>query len=155
MDTLTWMHKHKFIHEVQCVTARNNKKSKFYPLTGKTGGIISPIRFKHTFYCKKVKEYLENKAGNVELEYTPEETKFAQKRIDVALIENDTLTAYEISLSFDNLIDNIEKCNLMNAKKIIIVCESKPDKIKAQNKVSKSKKFISQNIEFKLISNFM
>ena len=113
--------------------------------------IINPARFKHTLYLYRVNSFLKFKGYDTKIEYTETDK---QGFIDILAIEPATETtpmkriAYEITLSFSNLIDNVLKClDVFKLDDVHIVTESQEDQSKAMNRISNSKRIFPHHYE--------
>ena len=109
--------------------------------------IINPAHFKHTLYKYRVAKFLKFKGYETKIEYTENDKNGF---IDILAIESNTQKriAYEITLSFSNLIDNINKClNLFNVDDVHIVTENDTDETKAINMISKSNRIHTTDLE--------
>ena len=149
--------KHNFIESIECINACNKITAEFFPITDKGYKYLNlteskriPSRmFKHTLYCDFVAKELSRKGHKPKLE---------DHRIDVSYIDKDNnLYAYEITISFDTLIDNIKKFLALNGKLLTIVTEDKNGITKAKN-IIKSElqlELIHEKIIFKLIQEFI
>ncbi|MFC1591249.1 helicase HerA domain-containing protein [Thermodesulfobacteriota bacterium] len=145
------------IESIKCVNACTHKKAEFFPMTDKGHEFLNlakskriPSRiYKHILYCRKVA---------LELKRLGHDPKTEDHRIDVSYRdENNNLYAYEITLSFDNLIDNIHKCLSLNATLITVVTEDKKDLDKAKNMIETviMDKAILERIAYKRVGEFI
>lgn len=134
----------ELITSIKCVNTINHISSEFFPLTDKAHEYLNPVHhfrikdrtFKHTFYCAILKSYLKKQGHKSSREYVPKYYENKHERIDVAYFDKDKqLHAYEITLSFGNLVGNVLKCIRMDAKQITIVTEYKRDKKNAMERI--------------------
>jgi len=175
---LEWLENKQLITKVSCKTSKR-RESTFYPLTQKAHDLVntpqskrkpSPERFKHTFYCKKVKDWIEKQGDEAILEYGPKgaesiqievnnKTILVPQRIDIFTEQNGKRTAYEVTLSFSNLKINVFKCfSKMNMDRMFIVCEDKDGILEAQRIISSSKTMpekVKEKISYTQISDFL
>lgn len=142
------------IHEVVCVTARTGKKSRFYPLSDQNNPQPKiPARlFPHTFYTHLIARSLRSTGAQPILEYSREGYL---GRIDIGVNSESGLIAYEITLSRDNLLQNIEKCIDMGAKEITIVCESSKDLNAAETLIQSKHPEFASRVGFSLVKDFI
>jgi hypothetical protein len=109
--------------------------------------IYDPSHFKHTLYENRVEKFLIFKGCETKIEYTE---KDKQGFIDILAIEPDTKKriAYEITLSFSNLVDNVLKClNVFNIDDVHIVTENQTEEKKAEARIANSKRIPYQDLK--------
>ena len=120
-------------------------------MTENAGGQISPKFFKHEYYKKVVYDWLAKKGITPAYEFP----KHTSEGADVAAItDHDTFDAYEITLHFSNLADNITKCQRLKANKIFIVCENQAQITIAEQKAKKALGSIPDQTAFIKITEF-
>lgn len=136
-------------------------------------GFIKPSFFRHTLYEFRIMGWLKSKGYAAIREYYGDEdqvepgivivtTKSGEeikilKRIDVLGVKEGKRIAYEITLSFSNLLDNIHKClEIFKVDEVHIVTEDakKRDKRAKQIVYSKVPSDLLQKIKFDKISDF-
>jgi len=160
---LDWLLGQKLIISMKCRSS--TKDREHFPLTEKAQislkiperERISIYVFKHRLYCELVTKGI-RKQGNTAIREYSSTSVAGHKRMDVLGIEGNQRIAYEISLSFSNLIDNITKClELYKVDQVYIVCErQKPDLEKAMEIVSKNiPGHLLEKIGFRTISYFL
>jgi len=162
--SLAWLLKNRFIEEVKCKTGQT-QPGRFYPLTERAHDFLgtpqhkrkpTPRMFRHTYYCLKVAACLKKQGYVPKPEYRPvgmddffETQKDGRgikilQRIDVFAKQEGRKVAYEITLSFDNLILNVYKCFLrLDMDELHIVCE----KAKGNEGMEKAEKIINESVQ--------
>ena len=144
--SITALKKRGLILELEIFTSAMPKKTLLYPLTEKGFDVLGahesdrrpmPERFKHTYYLRRVKEYLE--AGDIpaQPEYRPQGFQ-GLGRVDVYASINGRRIAFEITLSFSNLLKNIQKCKEMGMHEIRIICEDNAEARKAEETIERA-----------------
>lgn len=175
--SVNWLFNENFISSVSCKTSKT-RSSIFYPITEKGHDLLntprsqrkpSPKLFKHTYYCEKVKGWLEKQGLEAIREYIHKgassfiiKTKDGNKievpqRIDVFSIEDGKKIGYEITLSLQNLNINICKCiTKMEVDHLYIVCEDNAGIKRAKQVVLKSEmpNQVKKKLTYKQISDF-
>lgn len=141
--SMDWLKKESFIEEMLCKVS--TKDATFYPLTEKAHDLLKtpiekrkphPKRFKHTYYCERVKFLLEQQGIKAIREYGS-----GDDRIDVYAEHEGKKTAYEITLSLRNLEHNILKCFVkFNVDELCIVCESLAEAKNVKERILKTEK---------------
>jgi hypothetical protein len=163
-SALQWLKEQGLIEVIRAKT--KTKDADYYALTLKAQislGIreddrIAPPRFKHTLYRERVRNYEASQGYKAVSEYTEGEIEATintesgrpleiLKRADVMVFKNGKKIAYEITLSFSNLVENVYKClTLFNVDELIIVCErQKPE-------LERAERIITQNVPSPMIS---
>lgn len=156
----------KMIESVKCINGMNHITAEFFPLTDKAHKYLNPPRhkrvklriFKHTFYCVIVRTFLERLNLKASREYVPKHYANKHERIDVAYYDKENrLHAYEITLSFENLVENVLKCIRMDAASITVVTERNGDQEDAIKKIRRgiTDKTIHSIISFKSVPDFI
>jgi len=105
------------------------------------GQRIAASRFRHTLYCKIVKEWLESQGWAVYREYNmkPDGTT-ANERIDVLAVKDGKRIAYEVHNTFPTLLANVLKCiEIFEVDQVYVVCErQKPELDEAVGVISRN-----------------
>ena len=111
-----------------CVGSGKTGKADYFPLTDKAydlfgtpaGLRISPRLFEHTMWCDWVRRWIVKRGWTAFVEYGK---RGVLKRADVYCRDRDT--AYEITRSFGNLVENVFKClTELNVGTVVVVCET-------------------------------
>lgn len=167
-----------FAEQIVCMGSKG-KKAKYIVLTDKIPdrNMKNAFFFKHTLYEFRVMGFLKaNSYKDVVREYFGDkkkgekpsfinvttragEKKTILKRIDVLGVRNDMKEAFEVTLSFSNLVDNIHKClEIFKVDFLTIVVEDSKEakNIQKANILVKSRvpEVFHSRISFKLISDF-
>ena len=150
-DAVDYLNREQLAVSQKCISEKG-RISEYVALTDKVtemtkGKIINPSHFKHTMYKHRVASFLRFKGFATKIEYS-DLTKNAF--IDVLAIEPNTekRIAYEITLSFSNLIDNIIKCiDLLKVDDVHIVTENDTEETKAMNMISNSNRILPHHHE--------
>ena len=150
-ETVDYLNREQLAVSQKCISEKG-KSAEYVALTDKVtemtkSKIINPSHFKHTLYKHRVASFLRFKGFATKIEYS-DLTKNAF--IDVLAIEPNTekRIAYEITLSFSNLIDNIIKClDLIKVDDVHIVTENDTEETKAMNMISNSNRILPHHHE--------
>ena len=161
--------------KVKCIGA-SKKPSNYLVLTKNVPGrsLKNPLFFRHILYQKRIEGYLvSNGYSDVEVEYYAEKSDGKQpksiimkdkdgisrvmlKRIDVFGIKDGKKHAFEVSLTFSNLLDNIHKClGMFKVDRLHLVTQNPPKKELGKNKLSNTQmiqKVIDQKVPAHLVS---
>ena len=175
-DCINLLFSQRLAEEVVCLGSKK-KKAKYIVLTDKVPGrnLKNIYFFRHTLYEFRVMGFLKaNGYTDVTMEYFGDKAKgdkpssvkvntkdgderFILKRIDVFGIKDGKKVAFEITLSFSNLLDNIHKClEIFKVDELHIVTEdNEKGQKRAMNIVSqKVPPHLVKDIRFNLISDF-
>ena len=151
---------------IKCISEKGKPDTEYIALADKVMEytnskikIINPVLFKHTLYQHRVAFCLKTKGYKTTIEYSGgEKTKKSKilKRIDVFAVKDDKNEAFEITLSFSNLIDNIHKClEIFKVDDMHIVTENEQDQTKAMNMVNqKVPPHLLEKLTFNTINEF-
>lgn len=106
---------------------------------------ISPSHFRHSLYCERVKNWLQDKGYTAKREFAGDREEFG--RIDVYSKQNGKEVAYEITLTLNSndVMRNVNKCLYMfKIDELVMVCDNK----KCVDSVAQ---IISRNVEGRLL----
>ena len=135
---------------VKCYITKRHRNDLFV-LTA--GGPISPSHFRHTFYCQCVKEFLLNQGKRPMREYNATNIP-GGPRIDVAYLEGHALFAFEITLTFSNLVDNVNNALGAGAEEVSVVVE-KEGVTRAEKMIQKHFGLMPEEVKVRRITDFL
>ena len=166
-NALKWLESKGATQSVKCKTLKG-KNAEYIALTDDAQAVhrvpmmkrISPSHFRHTLYCERVKEHLENKGLNAQREFAIAAGGLVSEtsRIDVYAVEEGKATAYEITLTLKrfDITKTISKCfSLFRVDELVFVCEREdPDLNRVKYIVSTDAQPLVRKIKFKTIRDF-
>jgi hypothetical protein len=158
---LSWLEKNGYVNRELYKVSKRGRKAHFAILTSKSFEQygFKPVpgkgTFEHKLYQHKIAQYLE-RAGFEDVKIEGR-VGGSQKSIDVlARAVDDSFIGHEVTLSFDNLLDNIRNDLSAGCTEVVIVARDKPGMAKAQKLVQNdtSKAKYQDCIEFRIIADF-
>ena len=152
-----WMVKSGFLVEVHSITLRRGKPGEYYELTEEAYKLFHgkpPVGkggFVHKCFCHAIKNSMEEQGFGARLEGMMEGSS---KAFDVlAWKQGEGMFGYEVTLHFQNLVENLQKDLRTTVKKVVVVCKDKDDLEKAKAIVRNEFGGLSR-LEFKTIFEF-
>lgn len=145
----------------KCVGMGKTGKADYFPLTDKAHDLlgtpaehrISPRLFEHTMWCEWVRRWIVKQGWTAFVEYG---RKGVYTRADVYCEDRDT--AYEITRSFGNLVENAFNClNELKTGTLVVVCETL-DVVKKKARPELESKLppdLLERVEFASIRQFL
>jgi len=158
---LTWLSDHGYVERQEYRIARRGRKSKFAVLTGKAYAFLGEKPpagkggFYHCFCQDIIYRWLTEKGIKAKIEAPIK--KGSPKTCDVLARSGEQgLKAYEVTLHFDNLLDNIREDIAVGADEVVVVTRDKPDMDRATRMVSQDRSLdpLLDRILFKTIDEF-
>jgi hypothetical protein len=155
-DTRAWMIRSGFV-VIHSITLRRGKPGEYFELTPKAyeyfGGKppIGKGGFEHKCFCHMIKDSMEEEGFEARIEGP---IKGSSKLFDVLVWKKgEGMLGYEVTLTFHNLIKNLEDDLSTTVKKVIVVCRNKDD-LKIAKSIVKKALGESNRVEFKTIFEF-
>jgi Helicase HerA, central domain len=157
---LSWLEKDRLAIREMYKVSKRGRKAHFAVLTQKAYGQFGfkPIpgkgEFEHKLYQHLICQKLKKDGYDAKIEGR---IKNSSKSIDVlAETNNAGFIAYEVTLSFDNIIDNIQDDLSAGSSRVVIVARDKSDLRKAENKIKSNPSMttVPDNLDFCTISDF-
>ena len=157
---LSWLEANGYMLRQSIRVSKRGRKSIFTPLTPKAYSYLrikgprGKGNFEHKLYQHLICSDLKENGWNVQIEGKIGQS---QKVIDVlARSENGEIVAYEVTLHFENLIENIQKDIDSGVSEVVIVTRDKDGIKKARGIIDGDPSIIPYNgrITFSLISDF-
>ena len=152
----TWMVNFGFV-KIQSITLRPGKPGEYFELTEeayKNFGGRTPVgkgSLEHKCFCHAIGTFLEAQEFGVRLEGMVKES---QKAFDVlAWKKGEGMSGYEVTLHFQNLIQNLREDLRTTVQKVVVVCRNKDELQKAQW-IVKNELGQLDRVDFKTIFEF-
>jgi len=179
-DAVEYMNSRNLLVSVKCLSLKN-RTAEYLVLTDRISEkeksvAVSPFMFKHRMYEQRVADCLNAKGYTTTIEFQGDDIDRSNaaktikintsdgreilipKRIDVFAVHPTTKEriAFEITLSFSNLMDNIHKClEIFHVDVLRIVTENEEAKSYAMNLVSnKVPGYLAERIKFNTMKDF-
>lgn len=159
---LDWLEKNEFIHREKYQTSKRGRKSIFAVLNNKAyqylkkKGIPGRGSFEHSLYQHNISEWHNKNGTEAKIEGRIGKGNI-QKSVDVLFQSEDRGTvAYEVTLHFENLLDNLHQDLAAGADEVVVVTRDQKDLEKAIGIVNKDESLNPhlEKIAFRNISEF-
>ena len=154
---LEWLESEGYVKRESYRTSKRGRKSSYAVLTEKTYTYIGNTKprgkgsFEHALYQHLIKQHLVKQGIKAEVE-----AKIRGKKACDVLAENKdkSVIAYEVTLSFENLISNVQKDLEAGASEVFIVTRDSKDFRKAEENVYQVSTLQKKKISFLIIDHF-
>jgi len=159
-NAIDWLEKYGFINRESYRVSKKGRKSVFAVLTQKAfeylekKGVAGKGNFEHKLYQHLINEWIAKNGTKAKIEGR---IKGSNKAIDVLAQDKDRgQIAYELTIHFENLLENIHQDLASGANEVVIVTRDKADMDRAIEIVDRAPtlNFYLQQITFCTIADF-